>query len=358
MSHKFAHGSTLKDPDAPLFVYDHFISAEPPPSVVALSLTCHQIYKEVIGGNIFYKYNDFEFEDFEVMMNYLFAITQPWMHSIRRITCRWVVSWPNMQSYGFKALDACRGLQHLCLKIDSLDPEVKKWIGFTSLIKMRGLLTFRLIYVPDKWTADDAVQRRENELCNVYESAIGNEITKPRTTQRPRKLKDVQGRAKLNVLGDGRLGPDVKPGIVSSRTRAQLVKQRSLNHLGVFEDATPPKYDLEHNLIWRVCEVITSREITSYDGTSVELCVKWLESNQVSWESLSHLIEQKALGNIIKFPADLDIVRAQIELDSQNRNFDSLEERRKWISRRATEAKKWQRRNRRATLRFTSSVSK
>lgn len=103
-----------------------------------------------------------------------------------------------------------------------------------------------------------------------------------------------------------------------------------------------PKYDLERNLIWRVCEVITSRE-TNYDGTSIELCVKWLESDQVSWEPLTHLIEQKALRNIIKFPADLDIVRAQIELDSQYRNFDSLEERRKWINRRATEVKKRQR---------------
>lgn len=355
MSNMFAHGSTIRDPH----IYNHFISAEPLPSVVALSLTCHQIYNEVIGGNIFYKYNDFEFEDFEVMMNYLFAITQPRMQSIRRITCRWMISWPNMQSHGFKVLDACRGLQHLCLKIDCLDPEVKKWPGFTSLIKLRGLLTFRLIYVPDKWTADTVCQWRENERCNVHESVIGKEITKPRTTQLPRyKLEDLQVHAKLNVFGDGRLGPDVKPGIVASRTRAQLVKQRSMNHLGVFKDATTPKYDLERNLIWRVYEVVTSREITSCDGTIIELCVKWLESDQVSWESLSHLIEQKALGSIVKFPADLDIVRAQIELDSQNRNFDSLEERRKWICGRAIEVKKQQRRNRRATLGLTSSLSK
>jgi len=119
--------------------------------------------------------------------------------------------------------------------------------------------------------------------------------------------------ANLDIHGEGRLGEDKKPGVISSRTRQGLRNAESVAVDGTFPVRKTPKYDMNGDLTLRTNGVEDVREVIAMDGTtSIEFLVKTISDSgypfttsemSQSWEDISVLNLWSHMGDIASFYA-------------------------------------------------------
>src|SRR5450432_4004248 len=232
------------------------VYSEPMPTAAQMSLVCHQLYDEITGACIFYRINEFEFNEFHQMLAYLVAITPNRANSIRSVNIN-TPTWgkDNKATHAFNMLANCQGLRNLMIRV-LLDYSWTYYLlnkelipGYNGLKNIRGLDSFNLQcgllsehpnWIHIKLDLDlDAAWIRLDGVRQEIEA----DLTQPRVTIPVRKIRAAQESSGLNIYGEGRLGPDKKPSIVSSRTRGQLLKQMGFNDAGVCQEVKEaPKF--------------------------------------------------------------------------------------------------------------------
>jgi hypothetical protein len=205
-------------------------------------------------------------------------------------------------------LATCNGLKHLEITIHSCAHwfyPFTYWTssGFENCVTsdIRGLQSFKLIAVkhkieiPSGLFLPHAELEQEEELVEIKNRSREVEaiVKQPRVAAVSlRQIMDAQEASRLNIFGEGRLGPDKKPGIISSRTRGQLQKQKSLNDFGLLEETKEhPKFSKFGDLLWDVKTVTESRElISNQNARRIEVNVAWVNKPDQSWESLDRIV--------------------------------------------------------------------
>jgi hypothetical protein len=272
---------------------------EPLITAVQLSLTCHQIYDEVAATGLFYQINDITFISFDEMLTYLVAITPIRKNAIRSITFDWN-SYRWACKHAFTMLATCEGLRNLEAKLVYPPWGWRHFGVYDSLTELRGIENFK-ITVPDVKPerypfSEDIFEERVAEMKKVGQE-IAAVVKLPRVAPvLLKKIRAAEEASRLNIFGEGRLGPDKKPGIVASRTRGQLQKQKTLNDIGLIpETEEHPKFSKFGDLLWDIKSIADSRQLaTDYGTPRVEVYVTWaaIDGQEVppSWEILDRIV--------------------------------------------------------------------
>jgi hypothetical protein len=272
-----------------------------------LSRACHQIYDEVAGTGLFYQINELTFVSFNDMLAYLVAITPVRRNAIRSVIIKWNHNRWTMK-HAITMLATCQGLRNLEITIHSCAHwfyPFTYWTssGFQNCVTsdIRGLESFKLIAVKHKREAaspiflPNAEAEEEEELAEIKIRSREVEaiVTQPRVSAVSLKqIMAAQEASRLNIFGEGRLGPDKKPGIIASRTRGQLQKQKTLNDFGLLEEAEEhPKYSKFGDLLWDIRAITESRELASdYNARRIEVNVAWVDKPDQTWEILDRIV--------------------------------------------------------------------
>ncbi|KAK0099999.1 hypothetical protein ONS95_013183 [Cadophora gregata] len=105
--------------------------------------------------------------------------------------------------------------------------------------------------------------------CNTFKDNMAYTLATERTGKYNLKVfRQAQEKARLDIDGEGRLSDDKKPGIVSSRTRSRVAKNKSHTPDGVLPPSDAPKYALDGTLAWYVKDVLDCRESSNDDGST------------------------------------------------------------------------------------------
>lgn len=295
--------------------------ATPPPSVVALTMVCKQIYMEVAGTHIFYKINRFYIQ---YHCEFPFSITPARFHAIRSITCDWN---PCCNERIFKAFAICKGLESLELHYDFNEDGLQHHVnphtlatpepyGLPALkLLVRGLKNVA-VYPPRMGSYMGTVAQQQSKhniaipFCLDLERQLQKHMKEPRviTNAMVRVFKQLQMDAYLDIHGEGRLGDYLRPEIVSSRTRSQLRSSAMINPDGTLPQMPRPKYNAEGQLTRYVSHISDSRETAVHDGLSgVEFRV-YHRANMdddsmcvASWEDADVLSSPESLESIIDY---------------------------------------------------------
>jgi hypothetical protein len=291
--------------------------ARAPITAAQLSRTCHQIYDEVSGTHLFYHINEFEFDQDDNMLTYLVAITPVRASAISSLTYDW--NWWPRSKPALIMLATCEGLRNLTIRVGQRYEghayfDRNKYIrpdGFECLKSLRGLETVKLdfpnlkvTYQSGKWSADDADSKEGLTALKQIRKEIGVIVTERQgSTVSLRQIRGAEEASRLNIYGAGRLGPDKKPGMVASRTRGQLEKEKSLNDLGVIpETIERPKFSEFGDLLWEVEKITVSRESNNNEGIQgVEVQVMWHNGTEASWEILERIINVKTVYPVVRY---------------------------------------------------------
>ncbi|RDL35381.1 uncharacterized protein BP5553_07312 [Venustampulla echinocandica] len=309
--------------------YRTVVASTPPPSIVALTMVCKQIYMEVAGEHLFYKNNLFYLESGCLFQ---FAITAARFHAIRSIACNWS---HYCDPTNFRSIAICKSLQSLELYFvyysDRLDHQISPYTVDTftpnclPILKLlvRGLKHLA-VYPPrkDSHLGDDAQRQSKHnmavEFCLGLENHLKAHMKGPRviTNAMLEAFKKIQIQSRLDIHGEGRLGEYLKPEVLSSRTRYQTRRAATINPDGTIPPKPWPKYSAEGALVWHVIGISDSRETMTDDGLSgVEFLVHHhsnknhysinqyphTESEGVSWEDAAVLSSPSSLEGIIEF---------------------------------------------------------
>jgi hypothetical protein len=287
---------------------------EPLITAAQLALTCHQIYDEVAGTGLFYKLNEITFANLQDMLLYLVAITPIRRNALRSVIIEWHGSRTAIR-HGMTMLATCEGLQRVQIKVTW--PYYLRWGlrywrtdgSFENLAELRGLESFTLSEKgPDEinlphFPGDITGKERIAEVASMSEE-IEAFVKQPRVVAVPvKRIRAAEEASKLNIFGDGRLGPDKKPGIIASRTRGQLQKQKTLNDLGIIQETEEhPKYSKFGDLLWDVKSIIDSRELASDSGAGrIEVNVIWADKHNQSWEILDRIVNTANVVRIARY---------------------------------------------------------
>jgi hypothetical protein len=272
-----------------------------------LSRACHQIYDEVAGTGLFYQINEITFVSFNDMLAYLVAITPVRRNAIRSVIIKWNHDRWTMK-HAITMLATCQGLRNLEITIHNCTHwfyPFTYWTssGFQNCVTsdIRGLESFKLIAVKHKREAastiflPNAEAEEEEELAEIKIRSREVEaiVTQPRVSAVSLKqIMDAQEASRLNIFGEGRLGPDKKPGIIASRTRGQLQKQKTLNDFGLLEEAEEhPKFSKFGDLLWDIRAITESRELASdYNARGIEVNIVWADKPDQTWEILDRIV--------------------------------------------------------------------
>ena len=298
---------------------------EPLITAVQLSLTCHQIYDEVAGSGLFYKINEITFANLRDMHLYLVAITPIRRNAIRSVIIEWGGGCTAIQ-HALTMLATCGGLQRV--QINVTWPYYWRWGfrywrsegSFDSLAELRGLESFKLRETgpPNKshlphFPGEITEKERIAEVTSMSKE-IEAIVKQPRIVAVPiKRIRAAEEASNLNIFGDGRLGPDKKPGIVASRTRGQLQKQKTLNDLGIIQETEEhPKFGKFGDLLWDVKSIADSRELASDSGAGrIEVNVIWADKHDQSWEILDRIVNTanvvRVAKHYVKNPGAYDI---------------------------------------------------
>jgi hypothetical protein len=305
-----------------------------PLAAVSLSKTCKTIYNDVASSHLFYRINDFDFRSADVMLRYLVAITPARAGAIRSISFPW--KGYRVPPHSFSMLATCGGLRKLRVAIscsyghpyrplihaDGIVDSMPPYLG-TQLSRLRGLEELKVEFpawhvqcvagrcVTVAVLNDDGIWTTEfgDAKANVLraEQALQRDINMvfmDRT--KPVAAKDV-GAAQLAsgvmIYGAGRLGPDIKPNVVASRTRAQLRSQQSLDSSGVMQKTiTRPKFGKYGDLIWPVQKICESKPLDLSDRDSpVMLKIVWNNHLEQTWEQLENIVGRATLDPIYRY---------------------------------------------------------
>lgn len=268
-----------------------------------LSLTCHQLYNEVAATTLLYKMNHFAFQTLDQMTTYLIAINPIRANSIRSIHIYWGFSSRREYEGAITVLATCEQLHYLTVTIpseSSWDYEfaVKK---LRELKKLRGLTTFKISGAIRP--SSDVVSFQKIRLWKLF-NEIRTAVAQPREGQLVSfaKIKAIRDSTMLNIHGDGRIGPEIRPGMVSSRTRGQLKKQETLDAMGL-EPLPPnrsPKYNNNGKLLWHMGGILRSRKASQDDAKApIEVFVCWTNNGGVpTWELLDDIVEVDNLVHV------------------------------------------------------------
>lgn len=281
---------------------EKYVSAEPPLTVISLTLVCHQIYAEVAGAGLFYKIHHFEFRNMDSMLNYLVAITPARLNHLRSVTVH--LSGDVSSHHASTILATCENLESVRIFLDEECLGYSWYIdGLLRFRVLRGLKRFQISLESVNTNYRPMVVLESRERMTSQLNELRRKVVAPRDqpTVSNTEIRAAQQQAKLNIHGGGRLGGDRKPGIVASRTRGQLQKQKSFNNLGVVEDTAPPKYSKFGELLWYISSVSDSRMSVDVDGLpTVELYIKWLgDENGESWEDCNNVISPYTIFDIL-----------------------------------------------------------
>jgi len=279
-----------------------------PLAVVELSRTCHQIYDEVVTSHIFYKSNVFSFRYPEHVITYLVAITPSRLSAIRSIQCVLPFGTTRFHDGGpdvvraFTLLNACKGLQDLQLDIfpetiSNKPSDFQKMAGYKELLEAaRGLRSISLTLPPnlvDQKPWKDAIL-----------PVLQEESRLERNLPSVKSLRDAQRTAKLDIIGEGRLGEDRQPGIVATRTRQQKRNFEMVDPDGILPPRVVPKYSLSGDLAWHIFQISSSRQ-SEESIYGVQFLVKsaptYNDPGQECWEDVSALDTCVARGLVLEF---------------------------------------------------------
>ncbi|KAG4438127.1 hypothetical protein IFR05_006407 [Cadophora sp. M221] len=289
------------------------VSAVPPLMAVNLSSVCKAMYNEVSKTHLFYRHNKFNFSarpgDFKT---YIVGLTDARRQSIRYMHVELRPNWRPEIKDSMVLIASCKGLKSLDLSISSasnLDfhalmasPEHKH-----AYAAVQGLKDLNVVVSE---VADPSIAAS----FTAFKNDLAASMAKPRTGYYNQKLfLEIQVTAPLDVHGEGRLSDDKKPGIISSRTRAQKVAMKSLDAVGVRPPRNSPKYDLDGCLAWDVLAVLDSRETGGDDGSAgIEFEVEcWVKTGyfrlyssegrkEICWEDAS-VLGPRARHHVVNF---------------------------------------------------------
>ncbi|TAQ88297.1 hypothetical protein B7494_g3405 [Chlorociboria aeruginascens] len=327
-SNKFvwSQAQVARDPYGPVSV-----GAVEPLAFVQLSKVSKELYNTVAGSHLFYKVNSFKFNDPMATINYLVAITSNRLNAIRSIKVIMQYRTESRLSEMFAAIAACKNLQSL--EISRHDYYIFNNVPMSKvkghkelLLAAQGLAHVKVNFVLDSshtyWFGDnnDANERRvraEKDRA-ALERVLQAEQTTIRGTNFPHeKFIQAQLLAELDIHGDGRLGIDKKPGIVASRTRAQLRNVDKIKADGTVPKRPVEKFDLNGELAWRVYQIHDSRQIDDGENQTVEFLLScsgvhrsWMTINEReeaveamgrSWEDVTVLTGSQPRHMILEF---------------------------------------------------------
>jgi hypothetical protein len=327
------------------------VSAAPQLAAVQLSKVCKGLYNDVAGTKLFYKVSHFKFSSsLNSAITYLVAVTPDRMKAIRSISIPWSY-WGFERSHIFTMITAIEGLQELELMMSynfcgylrpkGAQPDLLP--GFQQLERAVQGLHSLSVTVSDiqqnSWTGQQQWAIQSHKETQILAAKAQADLSmhlggKPRVTKYSlAQFRRAQAASGLDVHGDGRLGDDVRPGVVASRyfhslpiskcyweisltscrTRQQKRNLENIDADGVVPERPCSKYDEEGHINWRVQEVSGCRESKSAGG-SIEFRVKLMpltsrrrgsslrnELPEVAWEDLSALASDGARNQILEF---------------------------------------------------------
>jgi len=327
------------------------VSAVPQLAAVQLSKVCKALYNDIAGTKLFYKVNHFKFSSsLNSAITYLVAVTPDRMKAICSISILWPY-WGFERSHIFTMITAIEGLKGLelmmsynfCGYLQAKGTQPDLLPGFQHLERAVQGLHSLSVTVSDiqenSWSGQQQWAIQSHKETQVLAAKAQAELSmhlreKPRVTKYSlAQFRRAQGTSGLDVHGDGRLGDDVRPGVVASRyfdslpiskyywdilltsyrTRQQKRNLENIDADGVAPERPCSKYDEEGYINWRVREVSACRVSKSADG-SIEFRVKLMpltsrrggsslrnDLPEVAWEDLSALASDDARNQILEF---------------------------------------------------------
>jgi len=207
------------------------VSAAPQLMIVHLSKVSKTLYQEVALTYILYSENHFQFENPQEVYKYIIALTPNRQLAIRSVTVPWGygsgdydAEWRAM----WAAVGACQGLQTLEIIYDA-------WSSSSGMRKMceiklkqkvfseavSGISSIKVTLINDEISnlMDENAIKEAKKIRGVIEEAIQKLTTEKRHPHDPRDkhYRKAIEMANLIIDGEGRLGEDRKPGMVSLR---------------------------------------------------------------------------------------------------------------------------------------------
>ncbi|KAH8594779.1 hypothetical protein B0O99DRAFT_672786 [Bisporella sp. PMI_857] len=265
------------------------ISTVPQLASVQLSRVSRQVYQEVSLAHLFYKANT----------NY---------RHHNDTTAFWA------------CLRACSGLEELHISMPRwaiLPPDNFSDNHFMAdlVVAVRGLKKLSIepepFDTPDHWSSPITEEYRKEleQRAQKIADMLRKEASLPKEPYTQSKnFEKAVSIAGLDIDGDGRLGEDRKPGVVSSRTRGAKKRLSNIDSFGTIPSASAPKYDLVGDLAWEIDTVHASRA-SDDDTFGVDFLVKlrhressgWVYETDKSWENISVLNNFNQRAEIAEF---------------------------------------------------------
>lgn len=120
-----------------------------------------------------------------------------------------------------------------------------------------------------------------------------------------RYVREAIAAAKLDIDGEGRLGEDRKPYLVSSRTRQQVKALKNVDADGTLPARVNQRYDLSGDFGWYVIGITDSRQ-SSDESFPVDFLVqnrimRYGKDQEPSWENVGVLNSYVAHQTIVGF---------------------------------------------------------
>lgn len=351
-SNKFLWSKAQRIQDPKTFGPKNSISAVPALAAVELSKVCKQLYAEIALARLFYKHNVFDLSyNRTSAIAYLVAITELRRDHIRSVTCEWVTYRRLESSYMFTLLASCKGLNKLHIVVNhagfSLPSNgLKNLFGFKEcLVAIQGLnVSAEVKNVHSLISQDELLKKLKAQLEEGAKIEEGVKQSRGLLKYNHEQLGKAMLFANLDIHGEGRLGEDKKPGLISSRTRQGLRNAKSVAADGTFPVRKTPKYDMNGDLTLRTNGVEDVREVIAMDGTtSIEFLLKTVADGgypfiyskvSESWEDISVLNLWSHMQDIASFYARRpDASGKQMVADIWKlRGIDDSDSQGKWAS--------------------------
>lgn len=259
---------------------------------------CKGFYNILNSSAPFYNLNEFHFNSDDALLVYLSSITPARVKDLRDIT---VPFGPNIKT-AFTLLSTCTELRNLKLRIRyhllNCFSTPDGYETIETITKDVRCCNFQLELLPD--LNHSATPTDETNRATLEDKLKKKMTSRPPVEIKDHKLTESREISGVQVHGDGRLEGEMKPGLVSSRTRGGRARQARVNEDGLVEKEPMPKFGCDGSLLWDVMTIKDHKEVV--DGqtseSKVELLVKWQDpvnqrleaDSEQSWEDLEVLV--------------------------------------------------------------------
>lgn len=295
--------------------------------------TCKTFYTLVNETAPFHRLNAFNFASPHAMHVYLSSITPARLKDFRDITMEYpgdayysYDSWgQNRKSLlpAFTLLSSCPSLQNLEITAASganahntIDPyrdgtytgashdqdlpRAMNSVRCQNLRVTRSELTPRppYPYYPRVTTPTRGQQIQLDATRAALEAHLKAITSGPAPEIRQSDLDQARQSSGVQVHGDGRLEGELKPSLISSRTRAGTAKKDRVNADGIVEEELK-KFGIDGTLLWDIQKIEDHKEVVDPEtsGSKVKFLVSWAlpaqkhdgNARNKSWEFLDDL---------------------------------------------------------------------